>query len=124
MIDEAHKQFQRWAAWVLAPEPMGNLGFGKNILQRIKEGRGSLLPGSTSRVVPPMDSVALRVDKYIHKEMTVQDARLVKTFYLSPYWTVEKRALKLRVPVRTLYDRLERIHCTYMAHQRSNELKK
>lgn len=123
MIDSVHQQFLKWASWVLQPVPgVVPAGYGKNILQRIIEGKGSLLPGAPKgsglpRLYVPAE--ALVVEEYI-KTIHSRDARVVRIFYLSPYWTVEERAWRLKLPVRTVYDRLDRIHKHFLAQQGSD----
>lgn len=110
MIQHAHEKFRRWALWVLAPVPGHDLGYGKNVLQRIREGRGQILPGAPrgSRPPIPSDPVALQVDGFV-KTLPKEERRLIRTFYLDRSRTVEDRAESLGLPVRTMYDRLDRI---------------
>jgi hypothetical protein len=121
MIDAVHAQFLRWAEYVLQPVPGdGGGGYGKNILLRILEGKGSLMPGAPSRSPPRLyvPPEALVVEAFL-KEIDRKDARLIKVFYLSRYWTVEKRADKLKMSTRSLYLHLDRIHYLFLALQRS-----
>lgn len=113
MIDAMHERFRRWAGWVLEPSPGLSLGYGKNILVRIQEGKGSLLPGATSRtVVGRVDFVALDVEAWL-KTIGRHDRYVLKVFYLSINLTAEEKAKKLKMPVRTLYDRVDRLHARY-----------
>lgn len=123
MIEEVHKKFLKWADYVR--QPVGDptpRGYGVNILQRIMEGKGSIMPGAPRGSGPKrlyIPPEALVVENFL-KTLPRVDARLIRVFYLSPYWTVEKRAEKLKMPVRTLYERLDRIHYTFAALQRSD----
>lgn len=118
MIKHAHEKFRRWAVWVLAPVPGINLGYGKNILQKIYEGKGEILPGAP-RGSGPMkvhtDPVASQVDKFL-KTCSRDEKTLVRTFYLDQIHTVEEKAKKLHLPVRTMYDRLEQVQRKLLNH--------
>lgn len=111
MIQPAHDKFRRWAVWTLAPVPGVNLGYGKNILQKIYEGKGEILPGAPSGSGPMKihtDPVASQVDSFL-RTCSRDEKTLVRTFYLDQVHTVEEKAKKLILPVRTMYDRLEQV---------------
>lgn len=119
MIPAAHDKFRRWAVWVLAPVPGINLGYGKNICQRIMEGKGQLLPGAPRGSGPVKihtDPVASQVEGFIRTQCNREEKFLLKTFYLSQYWTVEQKAKACKCPVRTMYDRLERLQVRLLNH--------
>jgi len=118
MIDEAHGHFLRWASWVRAPVGGISLGYGPSILVKILEGKGRILPGGGGGAGVGHDPMALQVQRFVDG-LSRKDSTMVKTFYLDRTRTVEERAKKLKMPVRTLYDRLERIHALYLvvAHQ-------
>lgn len=123
MIPIAHEKFRRWAVWVLAPIPYSNLGYGSNILARIREGKGRILPGAPKGSGPKTierDQVAMEVDIFL-RTCTKDEKRLIKTFYLSQGHTVEDRAKFLKIPVRTMYSRIERIQIKFInSLERSN----
>jgi len=112
MIPEAHAHFLRWAQWVKAPVGGVNLGYGPSILVRIIEGKGLLLPGGGG-VAGALDPVGAQVQRFVDK-LARGDRLMVRVFYLDKIKTVEERAERLRMPVRTLYDRLDRIHALYL----------
>ncbi len=116
MIDTAHKRFLRWGAWVLEPVPGHNLGYGKNILLEILEGKGVILPkapkGSGMKKIN-VDPVATEVDGFV-KSLDREDRLMIRVFYLNPYWTVEQRAQRCGMSRRSMYDQVERVHRVYM----------
>lgn len=123
MIQHAHEKFRRWALWVLSPAPGFNLGYGKNVCLRILEGKGQILPGAPPGSGSPrihLDPVALQVDKFL-KTRSRDEKTLVRTFYLDQFRTVEEKARKLSMPIRTMYDRLEQVQRKLLDHLDSEE---
>lgn len=122
MQDAAHRDFTRWAAWLLAPD-MGSggapSGYGKSVLARIMDGRGQIMPGGKGMVRVFVDPVGVQVDTWV-KKLKREDARILKVFYLSRYWTVEKKAHRLGMPVRTLYWHIDRLHGAYLSQRCSD----
>lgn len=118
MIDEAHSRFLRWGAWVLEPVAGSSLGYGKNILLEILEGKGVILPkaprGSGQKRIT-VDPVAQDVDKYV-RSLCTSDRVILRTFYLNPNMTVEDRAQRCGMLKRTLYNHLDRLHATYLVY--------
>lgn len=113
MIEEVDRDLKRWAQWVLEPTPGLNLGYGKNILQRIREGKGRVLPSAPSRVsVIRVDLVALDVERWL-KTLDRSSRYVVKLFYLTKNLSVEEKAKRLHCSRRALYDRIERLHLNY-----------
>ena len=111
MIPEAHAHFLRWAAWVKAPVSGVSLGYGPSILSKIAEGKGLILPGGS--VGAALDPVGAQVQRFVDR-LARGDRLMVRVYYLDKFKTVEERAERLKMPVRTLYDRLERIHVLYL----------
>lgn len=104
---EANEYFRRWAAWTLQPDPTRFAGGGANILQRILDGKGELLPGAPrGSGVRRMwsDPAATRVEEFM-RELKREDKRLMKVFYLTDYNTHDK-ADYLGLPTRTMYYRI------------------
>ena len=113
MIDAVDKDLRRWASWVLEPTPGLNLGYGQNILQRIREGHGQIMPSAPSRVsVVRVDLVALTVEEWL-KSLERSQRYVVKLFYLSTNLTVEEKAKRLHISRRALYDKVDRLHHLY-----------
>lgn len=115
MIECVDKEFKRWASWVLEPTGGLHLGYGSNILQKIKEGRGQIMPSASVRVnVVRVDLVALTVEEWI-KTLKRSQRYVVKLFYLSTNLTVEEKAKRLHITRRALYNRIEALHLNYQA---------
>jgi hypothetical protein len=123
MVEEAHRIFGRWAAWVLAPVPGDSLGYGKNILVKIMEGRGMIQPsaprGSYVRVAT--DVVAMEVVEFM-KGLDRYDSRLIKLFYLDQRTTVEQKAHRMYVSRKQFYLDLDRIHRAFLAQRCSDQV--
>ena len=80
---------------------------------KIVEGKGSILPGAPKGSGPikvESDRVASYVDYFIRQYLDKSQRRLIKIYYLESWRSVEDRASKLRLPARTLYDHLHKIH--------------
>lgn len=110
LIEYPHKCFLRWAAVVLAPVPGVNLGYGKNILLKIVEGKGQIMPGAprgsgVSKI--HTDPMFHKVDKFLLGR-SKEEGRLIRTFYLDQSITVARKAEKLGLPTRTMYSHIER----------------
>jgi len=113
MIDAVDRDLRRWASWVLEPTPGLNLGYGQNILQRIREGHGQIMPSAPSRVnVVRVDLVALDVEAWL-KSLERGQRYVVKLFYLSSNLTVEEKAQRLHISRRQLYNRIENLQLAY-----------
>jgi hypothetical protein len=98
---------------VLEPTPGLNLGYGQNILQRIREGHGQIMPSAPSRVnVVRVDLVALDVEAWL-KSLERGQRYVVKLFYLSSNLTVEEKAQRLHISRRQLYNRIENLQLAY-----------
>ena len=116
MIYRAHERFSKWAAYVLEPVPGENLGYGKNILLEIMEGKGVILPKAppgSGRKKISVSETASEVDAYV-KGLGRTDRLLVRTFYLNPMESVERRAQRCGMNRRTMYNQIERIHVEYL----------
>lgn len=111
MIDEVHSQFRRWASWVLEPVGGIGLGLGKNIMQKLVEGKGEFLPGGSSRVIRN-DPVANDVEEWL-KTVSRNERFILKVFYLDQFKTNEEKAQRLKMSTRTLYDRIDKSHRKY-----------
>lgn len=112
MIDHVHLKFLQWATWTLDPGPGGgNGGYGKNILQRIREGKGELLPGAPSSAPRKVDAgpVVLDVDKFVRGCVETR-RRLIKVFYLSRTLSSAEKATRLGMGLRTMYEHVEVTH--------------
>jgi len=117
MRDEAHLRFLKWGAWVLEPVPGDSLGYGKNILLEILEGKGVILPKAppgSGRKGITVDPIASEVDKYVREVLDGSDRFLVRVFYLTPFETVEHRAQRCKMSRRSMYDQIDRIHAAYL----------
>jgi len=113
MIDAVDRDLRRWASWVLEPTPGLNLGYGQNILQRIREGHGQIMPSAPSRVnVVRVDLVALDVEAWL-ESLERGQGYVVKLFYLSSNLTVEEKAQRLHISRRQLYNRIENLQLAY-----------
>ena len=64
--------------------------------------------------------MALQVDKFL-KTRSRDEKTLVRTFYLDQSRTVEEKARKLSMPIRTMYDRLEQVQRKLLDHLDSEE---
>lgn len=117
MIVDADRMFKRWASWMLAPTPGLSLGLGKNIMQKLVEGKGQFLPGSPRGSGPSnnYDPVAVKVEEFL-KTRSRAEKTLIKTFYLSEYWTAQQKADRLKIPRRTMYSQVERVQAALMAY--------
>lgn len=115
MIDSVDADFKRWAAWVLEPTGGLHLGYGTNVLQRIREGHGQIMPSAPSRVnVVRVDLVALGVEEWV-KTLQRSQRYVVKLFYLSTNLTVEEKAKRLHITRRALYNRIESLQRNYQS---------
>lgn len=112
MIESVHKEFLHWAWWVKSPRGGINLGYGKNVLQRIREGRGQVLPGSTVAVTSKDAQMASKVDLFV-RGLPRDDRFLVRSYYLSGQ-TASDVAKWVGLPRRTMYGQLDRIHREYL----------
>lgn len=111
MIEHAHDIFRRWAAYVLAPVPGHNLGYGKSTLLKIMEGKGSILPGAPRGSGLPRihtDAMAQKVEAFL-KGVSKGERLLIRTFYLDQVHSVKWKAGRLGLPVRTMYYQLEQV---------------
>lgn len=109
MIDEAHAQFLRWATWVKSGSNGINLGYGKNLCQKLLEGKGEFLPGAPrgSGVANNHDPVALKVDKFVKEQCNPTERRILRTFYLEAFLSGEEKAERLKMSRRSLYNQVE-----------------
>lgn len=110
MIPASHQRLIRWSQWALTPTGAISLGVGQSIESKIAEGKGEILPGapytSSGRVY--IDLVAVRVERWM-RTLRRSEKRLLHTFYLYP-GVNEDKAKKLKMPIRTMYDRLHGLH--------------
>lgn len=111
MIPECHKRFQRWAEWTQSGSGTVDLGIGRNILDRVMEGKGQILPGApyknSGRVY--QDEVAVKVQTFT-RTLRRSDLKLIQVFYLWPVDVASDKAAQLNIPVRTMYSRLHNVH--------------
>jgi len=118
MIPLAHLRFRRWADWTLSYTVGGQLGYGRNVLARIMEGKGEILPGPPScsgpKIMSP-DPIATKVDRFLCT-IPADEKFLIKTFYLSREWSSDEKAKHLKIPARTMYAQLERIQFKLMGY--------
>jgi len=116
MRDIAHLAFLKWGAWVLEPVPGENLGYGKNILLEIVEGKGVILPKAppgSGRKAITVSLEASKVDSFV-RGLPSRERLIVRVFYLNPNWTVEQRAQRCGLLRRSMYNAIDRIHELYL----------
>ena len=115
MNDRAHAHFIRWANWTLQPVAPDSLGYGVSIESKIAEGMGEILPGRPRCGGPKLidsDPIAIVVEQFLrgNKNVTRVERRFVRTYYLVRHLSVDEKAARLRMPVRTMYWTLDKIH--------------
>lgn len=116
MRETAHLAFLRWGAWVLEPVAGDSLGYGKNILLEILEGKGVILPKAppgSGRKAITVSLEASKVDLFV-RGLGGSDRKIIRTFYLNPNMTVEDRAQRCGMLRRTMYNHIDRIHGIYL----------
>lgn len=111
MIPESHSRLKRWAEWTQAGSGFISLGVGRSIESKIMEGKGEILPGApyTNSGKIYHDSVAVKTQTFI-RTLGRQEKRLIHVFYLWPVDIAAEKAAQLKLPVRTMYDKLHGIH--------------
>lgn len=113
MIPESHSRLKRWAEWTQAGSGFINLGGGASIESKIMEGRGTILPGApytnSGRGRIYHDPIAIKVQAFV-RTLSRKESRLIHIFYLWPVDIASEKAAQLKLPVRTMYDKLHGIH--------------
>lgn len=117
---EPNEAFKLWAAWTLQPDPTRYAG-STNILQRISQGKGEILPGAPrggGKAKMWSHPVATLVEQFF-RELEREDKRLLKIFYLTDYNTHDK-ASYLGLPTRTMYYRINSLQKRYARWSQSS----
>jgi len=114
MIKEAHILLLRWAAWERIP--IGYCGApswsSTTITAKLMEGKGEFLPGPPRNSGPrmiPVDRDAMVVDKFI-RTLPKTDKELIKLYYLQHAYTVDEKAMLLKISKKKLYSVLHVVH--------------
>lgn len=112
MSPVADLMLKRWAVWQLAPIPGHSLGYGRNILDRVMEGQGAILPGPprcSGPVKIHTDAVAGQVEDFL-RQQPPEFRKLAQVFYLRQDLTAGERSVELKLAIRTMYRRLDMLH--------------
>lgn len=111
LILDIHMKLKRWAEWYISPVGSIFPSSSGTIEQKIREGRGMILPGipkGSGRPGVRVDHVASRVDRAVAR-LSRSHQRVVRVFYLG-HGTVERRARSLGMDERKLYRKIDLIH--------------
>ena len=117
MIPEAHRKFKEWAAWEKQSVPATNLGYGVQVIARIMEGKGEILPGppkGSGRKRADINPAMMRIHIFVAR-LPSRDKRVIMEVYCGkPGYTMEEKAARLRMATRTMYDVVERAQMRLM----------
>jgi len=111
MIQSSHEKLLRWAEWTAGGKALASLGVGESVLARIFEGKGEILPGAPYKTLGKIyhDPASVRVEGFV-RTLGKNEKQLLKVFYLYPINVASAKAEKLKLPQRTMYDKLHGIH--------------
>ena len=111
MILWVHERLKRWAVWYLSPVGPIFPGRSGTIEQKIREGRGQILPGipKGSGVAGVLvDPQAAEMERLIAR-LPKGKQKLIRVFYLGT-GTVERKARSLRMTERKFYLKIHLCH--------------
>ena len=105
MVKDGHKLFLHWAKFEKIHVPGVDLGYGGTVCQKIRDGRGEILPGPPKGSGPKkvfIDLVAMEVGKFL---LTVgkRDREYAKMAYLVEGYSVKEKVQMLHTSSREYY---------------------
>jgi len=103
--------FQLWARDTRSYVQNFDLGYGGTVTARVLEGKGTILPGAPKcggRKKTEVDPTAVKVGKFI-EGLSGKEKKILKVWYIEDHLSVEEKATRLSMGLRSVYHALERL---------------